>query len=128
MERIGKDFEQIYVNLSKNHRNMPKKVICKVCKTTLRNGKLPQFVVPENIRRNKPLLVVATLSELEERLIALRISFAKIRQWGHKRSQMGLTRSIINVLVHNIHCSNCTATIYGNHNNSCFCIEKTFGI
>lgn len=22
------------------------------------------------------------------------------------------------------HCSNCTATIYGKHNNSCCCIEK----
>ena len=50
MERIGKDFEQIYVNLSTNHKNMPNKVICKVCKTTLRNGKLPQFVVPKNIK------------------------------------------------------------------------------
>lgn len=46
MERIGQDLEQIYVNLSKSHRNMPRKVICKVCKRAHRNGKLPQFVVP----------------------------------------------------------------------------------
>ena len=44
--------------------------------------------------------IVTTLSELEERLVALRISFAQIRKCGYKRSQMGLTGSIINVPVH----------------------------
>ena len=43
---------------------------------------------------------MATLSELEERLVSLRIYFAQIRQWGYKRSQMGLTGTIINVPVH----------------------------
>jgi hypothetical protein len=46
------------------------------------------------------LPVTSTLSELEERLVSLRIAFAQLRQWGYKRSQMGLTGSIINVHVH----------------------------
>ena len=37
--------------------------------------------------------------ELEERLVSLQISFAQIKPWGYKRPQMGLTGSIINVLV-----------------------------
>jgi hypothetical protein len=37
--------------------------------------------------------------ELEKRLVSLRISFSQIRPWGYKRPQMGLTGSIINVLV-----------------------------
>jgi hypothetical protein len=47
-----------------------------------------------------PLPIASTLSELEERLVSLRIAFAQIRQWGYKQSQMGLTGSIINVHVH----------------------------
>jgi hypothetical protein len=46
-----------------------------------------------------PLPMVKTLSKLEERLVSLRIAFAQIRQWGYKRSQLGLTGSIINVPV-----------------------------
>jgi hypothetical protein len=46
-----------------------------------------------------PLPMVKTLYELEERLVSLRIAFAQIRQWGYKRSQLGLTGSIINVPV-----------------------------
>jgi hypothetical protein len=30
------------------------------------------------------LLIAITLLELEERLVSLRIAFAKIRQWGYK--------------------------------------------
>lgn len=91
MESIGQDLEQIYVNLSDNHKNLRTRVICKVCKRALRNGKFAQFVVLERIKRNNSVLVVTTLSELEEHLVVLRIAFAQIRQGGHKRSQMGLT-------------------------------------
>ena len=76
------------------------KRICVSCKRALENGKLPQFATPEHIRSDKPLPLVGTLSELEEILVSLRIAFAQIRKWGHKRLQMGLTRSIINVHVH----------------------------
>ena len=76
------------------------KKICTTCKREIQNGKLPQFAVPEQIRRNTPLHTMATLSELEERPVSLRISFEKIRQWGYKLSQMGLIGTIINVPVH----------------------------
>jgi hypothetical protein len=60
---------------------------------------MPQFATPEQIRCNTPLPDVSTLTELEERLVSLRIAFAQIRPWGYKRPQMGLTGSIINVHV-----------------------------
>ena len=40
------------------------------------------------------------MSKLQEHFVSLRIYFAQIRQWGYKRSQMGLTGMIINVPVH----------------------------
>jgi hypothetical protein len=73
--------------------------ICIPCKSVVQNGKLPKFATPEQIRCNMPLPMVKTLSELEERLVSLRIAFAQIRQRGYKRSQLGLTGSIITVPV-----------------------------
>ena len=45
------------------------------------------------------LPIVARLSELEERLVSIIIAFEQIRQCRYKQAQMGLTGSIINVLV-----------------------------
>lgn len=48
---------------------------------------------------NKPMQDVQMLTQLEERLLSLRIAFAQIWELGHRRSQVGLTGSIINVPV-----------------------------
>jgi len=80
MESIGEHLEQIYVNLSNNHRNISMRIICKVCKRARQIGKLPKFVVPKRIRPNNSLSVVTTLSKIEERFVVLRIEFEKIRQ------------------------------------------------
>ena len=100
MRNISQDLEQVYLQLSRKDKTFLVKRICVSCKRALENGKLPLFATPEHIRRNIPLSLVGTLSELEERLVSLQIAFAQIRQWGHKRSQMGLAGSIINVPVH----------------------------
>jgi len=97
MRTFAMDLKQVYMQLCQSKIILDEEKICTTCKRSLENGKLPQLAVPEQIRRNKPLSIVATLSELEERLVSLRIAFAQIRQWGYKRSQMGLTGSIINV-------------------------------
>jgi hypothetical protein len=86
------------MGLTLNHKMFTNRKICISCKRSLQNGKMSKFATPDQIRRNKPLADVGTLSELEERLVSLRIAFAQIIPWGYKRSQMGLTRSIINVL------------------------------
>lgn len=57
------------------------------------------FATPWNIRRNKQIDIVHSLTGLEERLVSLRISFAQIRQLGYKRAQYGLNGTIINVHV-----------------------------
>ena len=88
------------MNLTLNNWTFSNENICVSCKKSLENGKLPQFATPEQIRCNISLPTVNILSDLEERLVSLRIAFAQIRQWGHRRSQIGLTGSIINVLVH----------------------------
>lgn len=100
ISNIGPELEKMYINISRKESTLRLNIICKSCKTTLDNAKLPHFATPEQIRRNNPLQIVTTLSELEERLVALRIFFSQIRQCGYKRSQMGLTGSIINVPVH----------------------------
>ena len=73
--------------------------ICKTCDKSLTKSTLPKFATPENIQTNSPLEHIKVLSQLEERLVSLRIAFAQIWELGHKRSQLGLTRSIINVPV-----------------------------
>ena len=60
-------------------------------------SKLPPFASPLCIRRNTTLEFVLTLTHLEERLISPRLAFAQIRQLGYKKSQIGLTGSVINV-------------------------------
>jgi exonuclease III len=94
------DLQEEYLILTTTKKRFSSKKICLPCKRAIENGKLPKFATPEQIRRNMPLPMVKELSELEERLVSLRIAFAQIRQWGYKRSQMGLTGSIINVPVH----------------------------
>jgi hypothetical protein len=73
--------------------------ICLPCKWSLENGELPQFATPGQIRCNPPPPDVSALTELEERLVSLRIAFVEIRAWGYTGAQMGLTGSIINVLL-----------------------------
>lgn len=94
------ELQEKHMNLTLNNRTFSNENICVPCKKALKNGKLPQFATPEQIRRNIPLPTVNTLSNLEERLVSLRISFSQIRQWGYRRSQIGLTGSIINVPAH----------------------------
>jgi hypothetical protein len=93
------DLEAEYLGLTLNDRTFSSGNICLPCKRSLENGKLPHFATPDQIRCNTPLPDVSTLTELEERLVSLRIAFAQIRPWGYKRPQMGLTGSIINVPV-----------------------------
>ena len=71
--------------------------ICKYCNSSIRNEKIPPFASPICIRRNTKLESVSTLTHLEERLISPRLAFAQIRQLGYKKSQIGLTGSVINV-------------------------------
>ena len=84
MNYITRELETEYQNLVQNDKAIMNKKICTTCKRAIQNGKLPQFAVPKQIIRNIPLHIVATLSELEEWLISLRISFAQIRQWGYQ--------------------------------------------
>jgi ribosomal protein L34E len=93
------DLEAEYLRLTLNDKTFSSGKICLPCKRSLENGKLPQFATPDQIRCNTPLPDVSALTELEERLVSLRIAFAQIRPWGYKRPQMGLTGSIINVPV-----------------------------
>jgi hypothetical protein len=85
------DLEAEYLGLTLNDRTFSSGNICLPCKRSLENGKLPHFAMPDQIRCNTPLPYVSTLTELEERLVSLRIAFAQIRPWGYKRPQMGLT-------------------------------------
>jgi hypothetical protein len=94
------DLQAEYLRLIVHDKPFSSGKICLPCKWSLENGKLVQFATPEKIRCNKPLPYVSALTELEEGLVSLRISFAQIRPWVYKRPHMGLTRSIINVLVH----------------------------
>jgi len=95
-----RELHEKHMNLALNNMTFSNENICVACKKELQNGKLPQFATPEKIRCNIPLPTENTLLDLEERLVSLRIAFAKIRQWGYKQSQIGLTGSIINVPVH----------------------------
>jgi hypothetical protein len=83
--------QEEYLILTTTKKRFSSEMICLPCKRAIENGKLPKFATPEQIRCNMPLPMVKELSELEERLVSLRIAFAQIRQWGYKRSQMGLT-------------------------------------
>jgi hypothetical protein len=93
------NLQKEYLGLTLNDRKFSSSNICLLCKQSLENGKLPHIATPDQIRCNTPLPYVNTLTQLEERLVSLRIAFAQIRLWGYKRPQMGLTGSIINVLV-----------------------------
>jgi hypothetical protein len=93
------DLQAEYLRLAAHDKPFSSDKICLPCKRLLENGKLPQFATPEQIRCNTPLPDVSALTELEERLVSLRIAFAQIRPWRYKRPQMGLTGSIINVHV-----------------------------
>ena len=78
------ELQEKHMNLTLNNRTFINENICVACKKSLKNGKLPQFVTPEQIRRNIPLPIVNALSDIEERLVSLRIAFAQIRQWGYR--------------------------------------------
>ena len=73
--------------------------ICKSCKKSYKNGIAPTFAFPDEIHRNKGMKNLSNLSELEERLVALRIPFLQIKEMGprYKKPQLGLTRGVINV-------------------------------
>jgi len=78
------ELQEKHMNLTLNNRTLSNENICLACKKALQNGKLPQFSTPKQIRCNIPLPTVNTLSDLEERLVSLRIAFAQIRQWGYR--------------------------------------------
>jgi hypothetical protein len=60
-----------YLLLTTTKTRFSSEKICIPCKRAVQNGKLPKFATPEQIRCNMPLLMVKTLSELEERLVSL---------------------------------------------------------
>jgi hypothetical protein len=91
------DLEAKYLHLTVHDKTFSNGKICLPCKRSIENGKLPQFATPDQIRCNMPLQYVSSLTELEERLVSLRIAFAQIMLWGYKQPQTGLTESIINV-------------------------------
>ena len=78
------NLQEKHMNLTLNNRTFRSDNICVACKRALQNGKLPQFTTPEQIRCNTPLPTVKVISDLEERLVSLRIVFAQIIQWGYK--------------------------------------------
>ena len=100
MRNISEYLQQVYLYLTGKDKRFPMKRICASCKRALENGKLSQFTTPKQIRANRWLPLVATLSKLGKVFVSLRIGFAQMRQWGYKLSRMGLMGSIINVLVH----------------------------
>jgi hypothetical protein len=65
------DLETVYMGLTLNEKTFTGRKICISCKRSLQNGKMSQFATPDQIRRNKPLAKVSSLSELEERLVSL---------------------------------------------------------
>ena len=73
------DLQKEYLGLTLNDRTFSNSNICLPCKRSLENGKFPHFATPDQIRCNTPLPYVSRLTELEERLVSLRISFAQIR-------------------------------------------------
>ena len=73
--------------------------ICKTCNKALKQSTVPKFATLENIGTNNHLQHVKCLSQLKERLVFLRISFAQIWEPGHGRSQMDPIGSIKNVPV-----------------------------
>ena len=60
------ELETKYQKLLQNDKAIMNKKICTSCKRSIQNGKLPQFAVLEQIRRNTPLHTMETLSKLEE--------------------------------------------------------------
>jgi hypothetical protein len=81
---LNEELKKEYMSLTACDKTFSSKKICISCKRALENGKLPWFATPDEIRCNMPLPIASTLSELEERLVSLRIAFAQIRQWGYK--------------------------------------------
>ena len=79
MNYITRELETEYQNLAQNDKTILNKKICTSWKKEIQHGKPPLFVVPEQIRHNTPSHSMATLSELEERLVSIRIAFAQIR-------------------------------------------------
>ena len=98
MISVSKYLQKLYMDLAEKDKTFFLKRICASCKRALENGKLPQFEVPEHIRRNTHIPIMQGISGLKERLVSIRIVFAQIRQCRYKRAQMGLIGSIINVL------------------------------
>jgi hypothetical protein len=88
-----------YYTLMQLKYEAPNNFICQTCLFVLKKFKLPTYSTPKNIRINEPIQDVKILSQLEERLVSVRIIFAQIWELGYKRSQVGLTGSIINVPV-----------------------------
>lgn len=90
---------QAYLNLTKNRHLISTNYIFSKCKTSLKWSKILEYATPDYIQTNKPLWYVTMLSQLEERLLTLRIIFSQIWQLGYKKSQIGSIGSIKNVLV-----------------------------
>ena len=62
--------------------NDKKNYLCIVCKKALQNDNVPKFAVPHHIRKNKSISILEKITELEERLISLRLPFLQIRELG----------------------------------------------
>jgi hypothetical protein len=73
-----------------------KQYVCNFCLNFLKKCEIPKFCVPNNICRNSIMKSIQQLTELEERLISLRIAFARIHKL-HNFGQFKLYGSIINV-------------------------------
>jgi hypothetical protein len=59
------------MRLTLNEETFSIRKVCVSCKRSLQNGKVPQFMTPNQIRCNKSLPNLAKLSKLEERVVSL---------------------------------------------------------
>jgi len=59
--------------------------ICKHCKKAFEDDTIAKYTFPEQIERNNATRTLTQLIELEESLVALRLSFLQIKEMGNRK-------------------------------------------
>ena len=92
---IGKEFVQSILNYDQGNSN----TFCKTCwsAVTAKTPKIPKLSLSNGFQFPVVPPVIADLTSLEERLVALRLPFYQIRTLGSDR-QCGLKGSVVNVI------------------------------
>ena len=70
--------KKTYFRLVKSNCNTLSNTICRKCNNAVKKYKIPQYATLHNIRMNKPMQYVQMLTQLEEHLVSLQITFAQI--------------------------------------------------